>query len=208
VGLNVGELLDPLNDLIERFSTLVLYGLAGLGLQKLVLMVTSSLAMKTLTCLALVAGYLSWLLRGTGRTWLLKACLLIVLVRFCFIIEVGSIALMDKLYFDAQTHHAHTALQLAQEKLSEIRELYMESSSSEGIFSGLWETTVQVIGTDSDQGVTSLTARAVTELIVIMLVRGVLFPLVFIWCYISLMKWIVLMEGAVIPDRISTTVHE
>ena len=33
VGVNFGEVLDPLNDLIERFSTLVLYGLAGLGLQ-------------------------------------------------------------------------------------------------------------------------------------------------------------------------------
>jgi hypothetical protein len=44
VGLNLGEMLDPLNDLIERFSTFVLYGLAAIGLQKLLLLASGSLA--------------------------------------------------------------------------------------------------------------------------------------------------------------------
>ena len=63
VGLNLGEALDPLNDLIERFSGFVLYGLAAIGLQKLVLAATSSLVMKIIATILIIAGYLVWLFR-------------------------------------------------------------------------------------------------------------------------------------------------
>lgn len=201
VGLNLGEALDPLNDLIERFSTLVLYGLAGLGIQKLVLVATSSTIMKIVTSAGLVVGYLVWFLQRNIESPLTKICLVLVLVRFCFVIEVGAIVAMDKLYFDDQTRHAHTALQLAQEKLSSLREQYMDSSARDGILSGLWETTVAVTGNDSQEGMTDLTARAITELIVIMLVRGLLFPILFVWGYLQLMRWMVSSTGHTVSEH-------
>ncbi|MEO1421445.1 MAG: hypothetical protein AAFU66_10930, partial [Pseudomonadota bacterium] len=44
VGLNltVGQILDPVNDLIERFSTVMLTVTAALGLQEILLRITAS----------------------------------------------------------------------------------------------------------------------------------------------------------------------
>jgi len=60
IGLNFapGQILDPINDLIERFSWIVLASGTSLGIQRLLLEITSS----------------------TGVTWLLSALLILVLV--------------------------------------------------------------------------------------------------------------------------------
>ena len=71
VAVNLGEALDPLNDLIERFSGFVLYALAGLGLQQIALVASSSLVTKSLVSLFLVVGYLKWLF-GSFSRWLKK----------------------------------------------------------------------------------------------------------------------------------------
>jgi len=60
IGLNFapGQILDPINDLIERFSWIVLASGTSLGIQRLLLEITSS----------------------TGVTWLLSALLILVLI--------------------------------------------------------------------------------------------------------------------------------
>ena len=184
LGVNLGEILDPLNDLIERFSAFVLYALAGLGLQKLVLVATSSAAMKIITTLALLLGFLVWLVRDNLKHWLVRLSLLILLVRFFFVIEVGTISVLDSLYFDHQREQAHTALELAQDQLSKLHQEYMNAASEGGIFSGIWSTATSLVGGDDQQGIADLTASAIVELIVIMLVRSMLLPLMFLWALV------------------------
>lgn len=193
VGVHLGEILDPLNDLIERFSGFVLYGLAGLGLQKMVLVATSGIVMKVLTTLALIAAFVWWLWRQHRPVasredvlggWLLRSVLLLLLVRFAFVIEVGVIRLMDAAYFDARTQEAHSALQLAQSTLSGLQQQYMDAASERGFYSGIWEAAANVLGDEGQQGITGLTASAVVELIVITFVRGLLLPLIFIWALV------------------------
>lgn len=185
VAVHLGELLDPLNDLIERFSGFVLYGLAGLGLQKLVLVATSSLIMKVLTTLAIFGGLALWLIKPGSYPWLPRLVLLILIVRFAFIVEVGVIATLDKLYFDDQKTQAHSALQLAQKSLSNLSEQYQEEISSKGLVTGTWDAAGNLLGSDEQAGITELTASAVVELIVITLVRGLLLPLLFIWLVVA-----------------------
>ena len=181
VAVNLGEILDPLNDLIERFSAFVLYGLAGLGLQKLVLIATSGLVMKVVTTVGLVLGYVAYLLRAELHNWLLRLVVLILMVRFAFIVEVGVIATLDSLYFDQQKNEAHSALQLAKTSLGQLREEYMAAISESGLYGGLWETVATIVGSDEQEGVANIAASAVVELIVITLVRGLILPLLFVW---------------------------
>jgi len=184
MGVNLGEMLDPLNDLIERFSSFVLYALAGLGVQKLVLVATSSLVMKVVTTIALIAGFFVWVVSGTVRHWTIRVSVLVILVRFFFVVEVGTVSVLDKLYFDHQKEEAHTALELAQEQLSNLRQDYMDAVKEGGIFSGTWNVASNLIGENNQQGVADLAASAVVELIVIMLMRGMLIPLLFVWLLI------------------------
>ncbi len=190
VGVSLGEVLDPLNDLIERFSTLVLYGLAGLGMQKLVLIASSSILMKVLVTIALAAGCVSWIWRKQVRAWFVRLVLLLLLVRFAFVFQVGVIAVLDAAYFDRQQSEAHSALQIAKASLGNLREQYMSAVAEKGFYSGLWEAAATIVGSEEQDGVAELTARAVVELIVIMLVRGLILPLLFIWALLALARWL------------------
>lgn len=187
VGLNLGEMLDPLNDLIERFSTFVLYGLAAIGLQKLLLLASGSLVMKIITSLLMIAGYLAWLFQPARFAWLVRLGLMIALVRFALLIEVGTVAVLDSLYFDDRTQQAESALNLAREELGSLRQRYLASVAESGVFGGVWEAASSVLGDDGQQGVADLAAGAIVELIVIMLVRSVVMPLLFIWALVVLM---------------------
>lgn len=186
LAVHLGEVLDPLNDLIERFSAFVLYALAGLGLQKLVLAATSSLVMKVVTTLALITGLALWLVAREKHRWFLRLVALVLLVRFFLVIEVGTVAVLDRLYFDQQKAEAHSALELAKDRLGTLRQQYMKAAGDQGFFKGIWETASELIGDDQQAGIADITASAVVELIVIMLVRGMLLPLAFIWALIAI----------------------
>lgn len=186
MAVNFGEVLDPLNDLIERFSGFVLYGLTGLGLQKLVLVATSSLIMKVITTIAIAGGLVNWLWQPERFQWLPRLVLLLLVVRFAFVVEVGLIAALDKLYFDDQKAEAHSALQLAQQSLSNLKDEYQDIVADQGFVSGTWEAAGSLFGTEEQSGITEITASAVVELIVITLVRGLLLPVLFIWLLVYL----------------------
>lgn len=181
VAVNLGEALDPLNDLIERFSGFVLYGLAGLGLQQVILVASASTATKIVLSISLVAGYLWWLFNPGIPSWVKKALVFLLLVRFAFAVEVGVSWSLDKLYFDAQQQEAISTLDVAQSRLQSIRDEYMQAMDDNGLFSGIWTTAQTIIGTDDQQGIADLAAGAIVQLIVIMLIRSILLPIAFVW---------------------------
>lgn len=181
VAVNLGEALDPINDLIERFSGFILYGLAGLGLQQLVLTASSSIFIKAVLTLALVAGYFRWLLSPGFPAWAKKVLIFLLFVRFAFAVEVGVSWVLDKAYFDAQQQDAISTLDIAQNRLQEIRDEYVETIDEKGVFSGIWSAAKSIIGTDEEKGTADLAAEAVVQLIVIMVVRSILLPIFFVW---------------------------
>jgi hypothetical protein len=181
VAVSLGEILDPLNDLIERFSAFVLYALAGLGLQKIVLVATSSLAMKVITTIALLCGFISWIAGLRQSDWLIKIAALLVLARFFFIIEVGTIATLDKLYFDDQKASAHSALQLVRDK---FRDIYPKLPGEDAKVPEIPEI-------KEAEAVTEKATGAIVDLITIMLIRSLLLPLLFIWCLLLAARGVV-----------------
>lgn len=84
VGVNLapGELLDPLNDLVEQFADLMLAASVAFGVERILISIgahqTVSIA---LTLAILFWGALRWY-RGTSPAWLSRALLLILMVRF------------------------------------------------------------------------------------------------------------------------------
>lgn len=66
VSLSPGEILDPVNDLVEQFSSLMLAASASLGLQKLLIGVSAWLPLKILLTVAVIAWFLVGI-RGSPR---------------------------------------------------------------------------------------------------------------------------------------------
>lgn len=188
IAVNLGEALDPLNDLIERFSGFVLYGLAGLGIQQIALTASTSLATKIVTSLLLISGFLIWLRQGRITTWHKKLILIFVLARFAFVAEVGLAWSLDKIYFNDQQESAVLKLNSTQTQLQEIRDRYVNAAEDTNIFSNVWESARGVIGADDQQGVADIAAGAIVQLIVILFLRSILLPAVFFWLLLQLFR--------------------
>jgi len=181
LALHPGEALDPLNDLIERFSGFVLYGLAALGLQQVVLIASSSLLSKILISAAALGLGACVLLGLRVNTTFKRLMCLLLLVRFALLIEVGISWGLDQLYFNQQQTQALSSLDLAKDRIQGVRARYMQEIQEQGFFSGARETLRAIMGTDEEQGITDLAADAIIQLIVIMLIKSLLLPLGFVW---------------------------
>jgi len=190
VSVNLGEVLDPLNDLIERFSSFILVVLAALGVQKLVLLAASSFAMKCVTTVAIAAAAMATWQRHLRLGWLIRIAGVIVLARFIFVAEVGVVATLDRVYFDDATRHAKQALVVAREDLSRLRERYFEAARKDGMLSGAVDTVMRIVGNEGEDGIAGLAANAVTGLIAILFVRTLVFPVLFLWLLVAGSRWL------------------
>jgi hypothetical protein len=77
-----GQLLDPVNDLVERFSDLMLGASVLFGAQKILLGIGSYWPISTVLTLAALAWSAVWLRRGRVDPWLSRLLVLALMLRF------------------------------------------------------------------------------------------------------------------------------
>jgi hypothetical protein len=99
VTFSVGELLDPVNDMIERFSGVMTLAIASLVIQQLLLVIVSdatfSSALTLLAAAALIALFIGKL---AGYKLLLKVFLVVALLRFSLSLVVVANLWVDQVF--------------------------------------------------------------------------------------------------------------
>jgi hypothetical protein len=99
VNVAVGEILDPVNDLIERFSWVMLVSTTSLGIQKIFMKIGAWLGLNILLSAAMLMLLIGiWVPENfiiNFRSWGYKLIIVSIMIRFC--IPAVSIA-SDKLY--------------------------------------------------------------------------------------------------------------
>lgn len=76
-----GELLDPINDLVEQFSTVMLFATVSFGIQKILVAIGGHVLVKSLvSALGITAAWLI-LKRRSLPNWLINALILALMVR-------------------------------------------------------------------------------------------------------------------------------
>jgi hypothetical protein len=90
VTVTLGQALDPLNDLVEQFATLMLTASVAFGVQKVLLAIGAHwLVSAAVTAIAVVWALLWW--RGSAPPWLSRLLLVLVMVRFAVpVITIGG----------------------------------------------------------------------------------------------------------------------
>lgn len=173
-GVTIGEIFDPVNDLIERFSSLLLVTLTALGIQQVLLIFTASLVLKIVfTCAALVAAI--WLWWPMQRpSWALRIFMVLVLLRFLLTLQVGIVWLFDWLYFDATGEQALSVLQATTQVLESIKQTLTTIDLGELIFGN---NSPKLESEDIGARISS----SVVTLIVGMLFKSILIPVGSLW---------------------------
>ena len=209
VGLTFapGQILDPVNDLIERFSWVVMVSGASLGIQRLFLEITSSMFINVvLTILVLLCILNMWgvfakfNIQYIPASIINKSLVLLVFIRF----SIPVIALINEglylSYLQPQFEEAQTKLENASSQIEQINESSRKKVDvdDEGLLNqvGQWmDQTKQSL--DIEQKMNSLKQAAsdmshqVVNLIVVFVVQTIIFPLLFLWLMIQGAKGVI-----------------
>ena len=207
IGLNfsVGEVLDPFNDIVERFSWVMLFSSISLGIEKLLLILSSKLFLQVaLGVSAVVTVALLWIrqLKSTfALEYSLKVFALLVLLRFSAIVFVYSSQLMYDAVLQNEYQHSTEVISTTKEQLEDIEsknKAILESKHEQGFFDSLEGKYSDIVASlniskqlESLQKSIDEASRNIITLITIFVFQTVLLPLFFLWIFVLLVRWII-----------------
>jgi hypothetical protein len=184
--VSVGEALDPLNDLIERFSAVLLMALASLAAQKILLDIVSASGFSLLLAsLALILAATA-LMPGRWFGTTLRIVALVVFTRFSLSLVVIASGFIDGQFLQPSEAAHHQEMQALQDQLSAVRS--SATGQAERTDSSIWERGAALmspsrIGSAID-GLEDSAQSAITStisLLASMLLKTLLLPLLFLW---------------------------
>ncbi len=199
VTLSIGEILDPFNDLVERFSWVMLLASVSLGIQKILLAFSGKLFLKIgVVFFGSIALLLLWIDKKQTFTKFFKAFLFVLLLRFFAVIYLYAsqfvyTALLQDEYMQATKKIEMTKNHIEEfQKESAIQSTKTKESSITQYFSDKYEQIkdtldlkekFQALEESIDASYTSI-----VDLITLFVVESVLFPLLFLWLFLLLLK--------------------
>ncbi len=201
VTLTPGEALDPLNDLVERFSWIMLLATTSLGTQKVLVAASGSWILQAaLGVAALVALLLLWraeMFRSTGwRTFALRFVVLVLFVRFA----MPVIALLNHATYEALLADRFDASYAAlQQTKTDVEQVHANPppSTDAGVSVldrfGRWiDRTSQQLDVEARlelyQSKLGQATEQVVDLIVVFVLTTVVFPLIFLFLGLRLLR--------------------
>jgi hypothetical protein len=126
LSLAVGQALDPIDDMTERLSDVIVTAITSLGIQKLFHAMGISLAPRILAVLLVPLAMLLWVRRphlNTLRRLLLRLVLLVIIARFCLPVAALINGYLDDQYFAPEIETARSALALGSAELAKLSEV-------------------------------------------------------------------------------------
>ena len=200
VILTPGEILDPANDLIERFSWIVLAASTSLGAQIVLLKIGTTVLANYLLILSgsilLISIWTSILVNSSWKNFLIKSAILVIFIRFLIPIvtlanEVVYSSILSPTYINSQ--------EVLENVENDVQELQARDSSSvsdeseEGILgtiSRFYERTTNSMNLSAryreyDEKIAGA-SKHIINLIVVFIFQTIVFPVIFLWLAIKL----------------------
>lgn len=202
VGVNftVGQILDPINDLVEQFSAVMLVAASSLGLQNILLGMTGWWGTSAaLTVAAVLALVVIWWPSERARRWepaAIRLLLLVFFLRFAMPLLIIGTNLVFDTFLAAEQQAATQALEATREEIEELNQdatppipqddslmsrlgaMLDESLESMNVKQRLYDLRDRV----------SNASEHIVNLIVIFVLQTILLPLAFVWMIIAALK--------------------
>ncbi len=198
-SITIGELLDPLNDMIERFSTVMTWVLASLAAQKVLLLLASH---ELFLYLVAVLGLSTLLLLFYGppraQNLFFRLFLVVVFIRFALGLAVALNSGVDYLFIDQQRQVNDAEIRNFQSNIVNI------DADSEFDTDSIRETTIAFWQSLSLGELNRRISRGIENfinLVAIYLLKSILFPLGFFYAAIFVIRklWQIELNPARLP---------
>jgi len=227
VTVAVGEILDPVNDIVERFSWIMLVSLLSLGIQKSMVVIGPWLSVSVLLTISLACVLLSmWLKNGASRSFqtIAKKALLAALVLKFAMPCVAS--LNHRVYSNILENQYESASENIQAQADHLKDLELQENPNgsgnqvEGQSNGWWDKTKHMVSNASEalKNVSSVKekiaglkdkAGEITEslirLSIVFMLNTIVIPVLFLW---GLVHFARLLIGTSFGSRLENRVRE
>jgi hypothetical protein len=202
VNFTPGQILDPINDVIEQFSWIMLASTASLGIQKIFLGMSSSLIASVILAVLLATAIATvWrptLLSPTVKAYSKKLLLVMIFIRFSVpLAAIGSELLYD--VFLAQQYTESTQkLEQTKQAISSLSQ-QTHAEITDNVEEGMLDRAKRWLDSASDaidmeakfdkyvQAAADATRHTI-NLIVVFVIQTVIFPLLFLWIVYRFLK--------------------
>ncbi len=194
--LSVGELLDPLNDLIERFSALLLLALGSLALQKILLGLVSHTVFNLLLTLSALAVLAARYRGGPGSfRWLSRLLLVTIALRFSLALAVVVNHGVDSLFLQENERERHEAVMEFKGQLNAVTEqacLEQGDAAASCGDKGWWSTTRDTLDIRPKiaalEGQMDQFAANLVNLLMSLILKSILLPVAFLYLLLRLLR--------------------
>lgn len=197
VGLNfsVGEILDPFNDMVERFSWVMLLATVSLGVQKIMLTLSATLFMQIAFGVSVIFSlFLVWkenVKFPNLVSLVFKFFLFLLLLRFSTIVFISLTSLMHTQVLESDYVQASEVIEQTKIELDNINKQNQnlaKEKKSEGMFSGFssqYNTVIEQLNVSQQlqslEDSIEMASNNIITLITIFIVETLLLPLLYFW---------------------------
>jgi len=200
VTFGVGQILDPINDLVEQFAGVMLVASTSLGIQNVLLGMTSWWG-TTAALVAAVALALAviWWPAERARRWdgaAVRLLLILLFLRFAVpLLVLGTNAVFDT-FLATEQEAATLALEATREEIEELNEQAAppvpESETMMGRLGAMLDESLESMNVkqrlDDLRLRVSNASEHIVNLIVIFVLQTILLPLAFLWIIVQALK--------------------
>ena len=196
---SVGEVLDPVNDVVEQFADLMLFATVAFGIQEVLLSMAGHGAVQAFL-VVLIAAWGAWSLAGRPPRWLDGVLVLALVVRFAIpAAVVGSDAVFR--YFLEEDYRA-SEMAVRQEAEPAATAPVPGPEGGDGEAAG-WLDALRQVWSDARKGVGELdvrdklselrgraeaTVEDIVRLIVVFLLQTLVAPLAILWAIYAVIR--------------------
>lgn len=192
-SITPGEFLDPMNDLVERFSWIVMMAMASLGLQKLLLVIASSLIFKILITLAGILLVYSVLKNNNKiQNAMIRLFVVALFLRFAIGAVVWANDLVEYFFLEEQRIQATVILTETKDSLTDMSTDVQKEKQDQSWWDGMRDS-LSGLTADHEKRIKEQTEKAsssIIDLIVVYIAQTILFPILFLWVFYRMMRWI------------------
>lgn len=204
VGVNftVGQILDPVNDLVERFSAVMLVATTSLGMQNILLQISAWWGISLFLLLAAVF-YLVTIWAGSEKIRKLSSAAVRILLVAAFMrFAVAALIIASNLVFNTfMAAEQMAATQALETTTVEVQAISTESEAQPGAE----QTLMERLGNMLDNSLESMNVRErlesfrarmsnasehIINLIVIFILQTIVLPLFFVWLIVEILKFL------------------
>ncbi|MDH5599686.1 MAG: hypothetical protein OEY78_00145 [Gammaproteobacteria bacterium] len=208
VNLTPGQILDPVNDLIERFSWVMLASTTSLGIQKVFLSMSNWPAFSYTLLFFIITALIFLFVKKRNyyhfRIFILRSALFLIVLRFAVPLtglasEAVYHVFLEKEYVTSTRELEFTADKIGQ--LNQDEQITQPNIKKKSV----WESAKELYNSTSEmldinrkvekyKQAAAETTNSIVSLIVVFIFQTVIIPLIFIFFVYSLFKYILRLE--------------